>query len=514
MSMPLIPRRELKFQLHDWLRVDALLHAPRFAAHSAETFDAVMDGCDRLAAEVFAPCYQAADRDEPHFDGENVSVHPQIAEAVRAFAVSGLVSATEDESVGGMQLPVVVEKAALVNLYAANIGACAYPLLTMGNARLLLAHGTPAQVDAFAMPQLRGDWTGTMCLSEPQAGSSLSDITTRAEYERESPFGPQYRISGRKMWISGGEHEILGNIVHLVLAKVPDADGKLPAGTRGISLFIVPRSLVDADGNVGERNDVSLAGLNHKLGYRATVNCALNFGEGRFKPEGRAGAIGYLVGKPGEGLAGMFHMMNDARIGVGLGAVALGYAGYLLALDYARNRPQGRLPGPAGKDPSQPQQPLVAHADVRRMLLAQKSYAEGGLGLVLTAPGWWTKRASRVRPVMRRSSHRENCCSTSSPRSPRAGRRSGAWPGTTSPSRCMAVTATRATTKSSSCGATTGSTRSTKARMASRASTCSAARWRCSMARRLRRMARCSMRASRVPSTHHPRRLPMPCRFA
>jgi len=185
------------------------------------------------------------------------------------------------------------------------------------------------------------------------------------------------------MWISGGEHEILGNIVHLVLAKVPDVDGKLLPGTRGISLFIVPRSLVDARGNVGERNDVSLAGLNHKLGYRATVNCALNFGEARFKPEGRAGAIGYLVGKPGEGLAGMFHMMNDARIGVGLGAVALGYAGYLLALDYARNRPQGRLPGPAGKDPSQPQQPLVAHADVRRMLLAQKSYAEGGLGLVL-----------------------------------------------------------------------------------------------------------------------------------
>ena len=383
MTVPLIPRRELNFQLHDWLGVDALLQAPRFAAHSAETVDAVMDGCDRLASEIFAPCYQAADREEPHFDGEHVTVHPQVVEAVRAFAGSGLISATEDESVGGMQLPVVVEKAALVNLYAANIGACAYPLLTMGNSRLLLAHGTPAQVEAFAMPQLRGEWTGTMCLSEPQAGSSLSDITTRAEFERESPFGPQYRISGRKMWISGGEHEILGNIAHLVLAKVPDAEGKLPAGTKGISLFIVPRSLVDADGKVGERNDVSLAGLNHKLGYRATVNCALNFGEGRFKPEGRSGAIGYLVGKPGEGLAGMFHMMNDARIGVGLGAVALGYAGYLHALDHARNRPQGRLPGPAGKDPSQPQQALVAHADVRRMLLAQKSYAEGGLGLVL-----------------------------------------------------------------------------------------------------------------------------------
>src|SRR5690606_38278613 len=245
------------------------------------------------------------------------------------------------------------------------------------------AHGTPAQVDTFALPQLRGEWTGTMCLSEPQAGSSLSDIATRADYECESPLGPRYRVSGRKMWISGGEHTILGNIVHLVLAKVPDAGGRVPHGTQGISLLIVPRVLPGADGVAGERNDVSLAGINHKLGYRATVNCALNFGEGRFRPGGRAGAVGYLVGRPGAGLACMFHMMNEARIGVGLGAAALGYTAYLHALDYARNRPQGRLPGPAGKDASQPQVALVAHADVRRMLLAQKAYAEGGLGLVL-----------------------------------------------------------------------------------------------------------------------------------
>src|SRR5690606_22500171 len=268
-------------------------------------------------------------------------------------------------------------------LYAANIGACAYPALSIGNASLLLAHGSPAQVEAFALPQLRGEWTGTMCLSEPQAGSSLSDITTRAEFECDSPLGPRYRISGRKMWISGGEHEILGNIVHLVLAKVPGADGRLPPGTAGISLFIVPRSLPAGDGGPGERNEVSVVGINHKLGYRATVNCALNFGEGRFLPGGRAGAVGWLVGEPGEGLAAMFHLMNEARIGVGLGAVALGDAGYLHALEYARERPQGRPPGPAGKDPAQPQVPLVAHADVRRMLLAQKSYAEGGLGLVL-----------------------------------------------------------------------------------------------------------------------------------
>ena len=383
MTGPLLSRQDLHFQLYDWLDVDALLRAPRFAEHSRETLEAVIDSCERLAADVFAPCAQLADRQEPAFDGERVSVPVEVANAVRAFADSGLVAATQDEAVGGMQLPVTVEKAALAWLYAANVGACAYPALTIGNASLLLAHGTPEQVRAFALPQLRGEWTGTMCLSEPQAGSSLSDITTRAEYECDSPLGPQYRISGRKMWISGGEHEILGNIVHLVLAKVPDADGRLAPGTRGISLFIVPRTLVHAEGGLAERNDVSLAGLNHKLGYRAAVNCALNFGEGRFQPGGRAGAVGWLVGAPGEGLAAMFHMMNEARIGVGLGAVALGYTAYLHALQYARERPQGRLPGPAGKDPAQPQVPLVDHADVRRMLLAQKSYAEGGLGLAL-----------------------------------------------------------------------------------------------------------------------------------
>ena len=377
----LLSREDLRFQLYDWLEAEALLSAPRFAAHSRETFDAVIDSCERLGEDVLAPCHALSDREEPVFDGESVRLPDAVAAAVRALADSGLVAATQDEAVGGMQLPVLVEKAALAWLYAANIGACAYPALTLGNASLLLAHGSAAQVEAFALPQLRGEWTGTMCLSEPQAGSSLSDITTRAGHERDGALGPQYRLSGRKMWISGGEHTILGNIVHLVLAKVPDADGRLPPGTRGISLFIVPRTLTAGEG--GERNDVSLAGINHKLGYRATVNCALNFGEGRFRPQGRAGAIGYLVGRPGEGLACMFHLMDEARIGVGLGAVALGYTAYLHALDYARQRPQGRLPGPSGKDPSQPQVPLVAHADVRRMLLAQKCYAEGGLGLVL-----------------------------------------------------------------------------------------------------------------------------------
>ena len=186
------------------------------------------------------------------------------------------------------------------------------------------------------------------------------------------------------MWISNGEHELTENIVHLVLAKIPAADGKLVPGTKGISLFIVPKKLVDDKGRLtGERNDVVLAGLNHKLGYRGIPNTLLNFGEGKFRPAGKAGAVGYLVGRPGEGLRCMFHMMNEARIAVGLGAVMLGYAGYEASLDYARTRTQGRPIGPAGKDPSQPPVRIIEHADVKRMLLAQKAYVEGGLALEL-----------------------------------------------------------------------------------------------------------------------------------
>jgi alkylation response protein AidB-like acyl-CoA dehydrogenase len=233
-------------------------------------------------------------------------------------------------------------------------------------------------------PELEGRFFGTMCLSEPQAGSSLSDITTRADYEGESAFGPCYRVSGNKMWISGGDHELAENIVHLVLAKIPGPDGKLIPGVRGISLLLVPKFLVNEDGSLGERNDVQLAGINHKMGYRGTVNCLLNFGEGNpHRPQGKAGAIGYLVGQPHQGLACMFHMMNEARIGVGLGAVALGYTGYLHSLAYARQRPQGRLAGAAGRDPASPQAPIIGHADVKRMLLAQKAYVEGGLALNL-----------------------------------------------------------------------------------------------------------------------------------
>jgi len=384
MTELLISRRDIDFMLFEWLDAVGLTAAPRYAEHSRETFAAVLDSCARLAAEKFAPHYQKSDREEPRFDGVRVHVIDEIKIALDAFVDSGLMSATQEHALGGMQLPTLVEKAALTFLYAANVGTCAYALLTMANARLLAAHATPEQIAAFAAPQLRGEWFGTMCLSEPQAGSSLSDIATRAEIECDSALGAQYRLSGNKMWISGGDHELSTNILHLVLAKVPDADGRLVAGVRGISLFAVPKFLPDDTGGAGEHNDVAVAGINHKMGYRGTVNCLLNFGEGALhRPGGRRGAIGWLIGEVNGGLACMFDMMNEARIGVGLGAVALGYTGYLHALEYARNRPQGRMPGPAGKDAASRQVMLIEHADIRRMLLAQKAYVEGGLGLNL-----------------------------------------------------------------------------------------------------------------------------------
>ena len=381
-------RQTLDFLLNDWLQVQGLTRRERFSEHSAETFSAVLDTCEKIAAEKYAPFNRLLDTQEPHFDGERVHLPEATHAALKAYVASGMLAAAQDYELGGMQLPCVIEMAANCFFSKASVGMGGYTMLTNGNANLLMAHGTPVQREVFARNEFAGRWFGTMCLSEPQAGSSLSDIATRAEPDgaefESDPLGPRYRLKGNKMWISAGEHELTENIVHLVLAKIPGPDGKLVPGVRGISLFIVPKHLVNERAELtGERNDVALAGLNHKLGWRGTSNCLLNFGEGRFQPGGRAGAVGYLVGRPGEGLKCMFHMMNEARIGVGLGAVTLGYAGYEASLAYARQRPQGRPIGASGKDASEPQRPIIEHADVRRMLLAQKSYVEGGLALAL-----------------------------------------------------------------------------------------------------------------------------------
>jgi alkylation response protein AidB-like acyl-CoA dehydrogenase len=372
-SSLILSRRDLEFLLHEWLDVETLTKRPRYAEHSRETFDAVLELAEDIATEHFAPHNRKADENEPRMVDGQVVLIPEVAEALRVFSEAGLMAGSFDESLGGMQLPHTVAQAALAWFKAANVGTSSYPFLTMANANLLVAHGSPEQVDTFVGPMLEGRWFGTMALSEPQAGSSLADITTRAEPQDDG----SYRLTGNKMWISAGDHELTENIVHLVLAKIPGG----PAGVKGISLFIVPKFLVQADGSLGERNDVVLAGLNHKMGYRGTTNTLLNFGEGVHTPGGRPGAVGYLVGEPHRGLSSMFHMMNEARIGVGLGATVLGYTGYLHALDYARSRTQGR---PAGsKDPASPPVRIVEHTDVRRMLLAAKSYVEGGLALGL-----------------------------------------------------------------------------------------------------------------------------------
>ena len=387
-------RATIDFLLHDWLRTEQLNSRVRFADHSRETFDAVFDTCERIAREKYAPFNRLVDIEEPRFDGERVILPQASKDAADAYAASGMLSAAQDYDIGGMQLPYSVEAAANAFFACASVGI-GTSMLTTGNANLLMVHGTEMQKKVFALQAFSGRFSGTMCLSEPQAGSSLSDILTRAvpdgDDHQTDPLGPRYRLKGNKMWISSGEHEISENIIHLVLAKIPDAQGKLVPGTRGISLFIVPKKLVDAQGELtGVRNDVALAGLNHKLGWRGTTNTLLNFGEGKF-PVGSsagldgkgAGAVAYLVGQPGDGLRCMFHMMNEARIGVGIAATMLGLAGYYAALDYAKNRPQGRPMGAGGKDAKQPQVRIIEHTDIKRMLLAQKAYGEGALALAL-----------------------------------------------------------------------------------------------------------------------------------
>ena len=390
-------RSTLDFLLYEWLDVSSLQQRERFSDHSRETFDAVLDTCERIAKEKYAPFNRLVDTEEPRFDGEKVILPQATHDAQKAYAESGMLSASQDYDIGGMQLPYTVEAAAnsFFGMASVSMGS---GLLTVGNANLLMAHGSDLQRQVFALNEFSGRWSGTMCLSEPQAGSSLSDVMTRATPDGNAfafdPLGARYRLKGNKMWISAGDHELTENIIHLVLAKIPDADGKLIPGVRGISLFIVPKKLVNEKAELtGVRNDVALAGLNHKCGWRGTTNTLLNFGEGKFKVQtdntasDGSGAVGYLVGEPGRGLSYMFHMMNEARIGVGMAATMLGMAGYEASLEYAKNRPQGRPVAGGGqkvvKDAAQAQVRIIEHADIKRMLLAQKSYSEGALALEL-----------------------------------------------------------------------------------------------------------------------------------
>lgn len=365
---PLIDLRHQHFILHEVLQVARMTQWPHFAQHGAETFDAALDLAHQLALQRFLPHNREADNQEPHLRDGKVHLVPAVAQALESYRDAGFFAAGADEAHGGMQLPYTIALACESLFAGANVATAGYAMLTKGVAHLVERFGSASQRQRFLAPLLTGRYFGTMCLSEPQAGSSLGDITTRAE-----PIGDgRYRLHGAKMWISGGEHELGENIVHMVLARTPDA----PPGVRGISLFLVPRYRVADDGAVGADNDVRLAGINHKLGQRGIVNTFLKFGE-------RGECIGELVGAELRGLAQMFVMMNEARIGVGIGAIMLGNAGYRYALAYARERRQGRHPDQ--KDPTSPPVALIEHADVRRMLLQQRAYVEGAHALAMYA---------------------------------------------------------------------------------------------------------------------------------
>lgn len=366
MPETLLSTRNLAFELYEVLNAEALTSRQRFSEHSRETFEAALDTARSIAEELFATHNRKGDEQEPQYVEGAAQLIAEVEPALQAFIDAGFLNATRDFEAGGMQLPNLLSQACFAHFQAANIATASYPMLTMAAANLIEAFGDEAQKRRFLQPMIEGRFFGTMALTEPHAGSSLADIRTRAEPVADG----SYRLKGNKIFISAGDHELSENIVHLVLARLPDA----PAGVKGISLFIVPKFMINEDGSLGPRNDVILAGLFHKMGWRGTTSTALNFGD-------QGNCVGYLVGKPHAGLSYMFQMMNEARTGVGMGAVMLGYAGYLYSLEYARQRTQGRLPD--GKNSASDQVAIIEHTDVRRMLLTQKAYVEGAFDLAL-----------------------------------------------------------------------------------------------------------------------------------
>ncbi len=364
MTDTILDRRDLRFQLFEVLDTDTLLTRPRFAEHSRETIDAALDTAEKLAREKFANHNTLADKEEPVFVDGKVVMRPEVQEAFDAYIDAGFLTARAAFEEGGMQLPETAAAACTGMFTCVNPSSTVYPFLAGAAGNVLRNFASETLKTQFLEPMMAGRFTGTMALTEPHAGSSLADIRTRA-----IPRGDgSYRIKGNKIFISAGENELGENIVHLVLAKIPGG----PEGVKGISLFVVPKYRLDAQGQPAERNDVILAGLIHKMGYRGASSTALTFGD-------NDDCHGYLVGEEHQGLRYMFQMMNEARIAVGYGAALLGYRGYRFSLDYARDRTQGRHAENA--DFSQPMVPIIEHADIRRLLLTQKAYAEAALAM-------------------------------------------------------------------------------------------------------------------------------------
>ncbi|WP_437332236.1 acyl-CoA dehydrogenase [Sorangium sp. So ce394] len=384
---PLLNDRDVEFLLYEVLDAPRLCELPYFADHTRETFDLYLQSCRRFAREVLFPTYRPVDASPPRFEGGAVAVHPALKQVFRPMIELGVLTAARPADVGGQQLPLVVAMLAGAYLMAANLSACGYLGLTTAAAHLIQTFGDETLKSTFMTRLYAGEWTGTMALTEPQAGSSLADVQARAERTEAG----HYLVRGSKIFISAGDHDLAENIVHLVLARIDGA----PPGIKGVSLFAVPKRRPEGGRLVP--NDVEVAGVIHKIGWRGLPSLAMSFGE-------RGDCHGYLVGNPHQGISYMFQMMNEARIMVGVNAAATASAAYHEALGYALARPQGRPLG--SKDPRTPQVPIVEHADVRRMLLRQKAIVEGSLALVSTTARYADLAAHAADPAERERAQR------------------------------------------------------------------------------------------------------------
>jgi len=360
-----ISERNIKFLLYEVFDVESLTHYEYYQEHNRKTFDMVLKEAIRLAKELLWPVFEEMDRNQPELINGEVKVHPSVRKIMREFGEGGWITSRVPFDLDGEQLPHLLADVCDFIFQAANYSASAYAGLTAGAAHLIESFGSKELYHAYVPIMYTGNWQGTMALTEPEAGSSLADITTMAEPTDEA----HYLIKGQKIFISAGDHDGVENIVHLMLAKIHGA----PPGVKGISLFVVPKKRIDQNGKLVP-NDVVASGVYHKLGYRGCPIVQLSLGD-------KNDCHGWLVGEPHKGLRYMFQMMNEARIGVGMGATSMATAAYYASLDYSKNRRQGRKV--SQKDPTLPPIPIIEHADVKRMLLFQRAVVEGSISIIM-----------------------------------------------------------------------------------------------------------------------------------
>ncbi|MEM9440530.1 MAG: acyl-CoA dehydrogenase C-terminal domain-containing protein [Pseudomonadota bacterium] len=360
------PARDMRFVLHELLEVEKLSELPGYEDATVDTIDAIIEEAGKMAENVLFPLNQPGDQEGCLFENGVVRTPAGFKEAYDQFTQAGWPALAADPDYGGQGLPKALRLIVDEMVCSANLSFGMYPGLTMGFCNALIQHGTDEQKETYLPKMIEGIWSGTMCLTEPQCGTDLGLIRTKAEPQSDGG----YRITGTKIFISAGEHDLTENIVHLVLARMPDA----PAGIKGISLFVVPKFLPDDQGNAGPRNGVTCGSIEHKMGIKASATCVMNFDS----------AEGWLVGEAHRGMRAMFTMMNDARLEVGIQGLGLAETAYQSAVAYAKDRRQGRaLNGP--KEPDQPADPLTVHPDVRRMLLTMRAFSEGARALA-----YWT----------------------------------------------------------------------------------------------------------------------------